>query len=83
MAEFSYGVILSVLSFLFTGVFFASSPSKGLVTVSESSQLVRNQAAAGQRKALLSPADGEQQGQVKAQEEQGQAEAHAVSRSSG
>ena len=44
---------------------------------------MRSQAAAGQCQALLSPADGEQQGRVKAQEEQGQAEAHTVSKSSG
>ena len=45
--------------------------------------LVMSQAAAGQHKVLLVPADGEQLGRVKAQEQQGQAKAHAVSKSSG
>ena len=53
-----------------SGVFFMSSPSKGLSSISESSQLVRSQAAAGQRKALLSPTNGEQQGRVEEQQEE-------------
>ena len=62
-----------------SGVYSLTGPSKVVPTVSE----VRSQAAAGQRQALLNPADGEQPGRVKAQEQQGQAEAHAMSKSSG
>ena len=54
--------------------------------VTKKSQLVRSHAAAGQRQALLVPADGEQLGQVKALEPrgqfvQGQAEANSVPKS--
>ena len=60
-----------------------SYAKQGVKEVPRKSQLVRSQAAAGQRQALLNPANGEQQGRVKAQDEQGQAEAHTVSKTSG
>ena len=60
-----------------------SYAKQGVREVPRESRLVKSQAAAGQCKVLLVPADGEQQGRVKAQDQQGHSEAHAISKSSG
>ena len=63
-----------------------SHAEQGARKVPKKSQLVRSHATAGQRQALLVPADGEQLGQVKALEPQsqfvqGQAEVNSMPKS--